>query len=302
MDNENVLPGSFRPAPENQHPAPEVQTPREVKAEVHPDLLAKYQLFDREVHPAKGVVYHPCGANDCSPSMAFPDSKVVYVELDEQAVKALQKEGFEAHYASALEYDPGDVNILIMLNPQIPPTVPATHVTEGGHVICNNYHATATAMRDNPDFQLRGLIRVAKGRGLLYDTDHPEEYWKEIDTEEEFANAPFDWGAVNYAMAGGVVEAFTGKRENVLVEYKKIIEQAREQNAKMLTEHPEWADLLGDTDKKDVLMLNHEGQQHVISARFPRKKGTVDDLFVFERVPKPQSIQELVQGSNVKQP
>ncbi len=292
MDIENVPPGSFSPAPDNQAPVPEIQAQKEVKAESHHGLVAKYKLFDKAVHPSRGLVYHPCGANDCSPSAAFPDSKVVYVELDEQSVRALQEEGFEAHHASALEYDPGDVNILIMLNPQIPPTVPAAHVIEGGYVVCNDYHATATTMRNNPDFQLRGLIRVSKDRGLLYDTDHPEEYWEEIDTEEKFINAPFDWCAANYTGAVQVVEALTGKRENVLAEYKKIIaqaqEQQRQQNAKTLAEHPEWANSLGNPDQEDVLVLNHMERQLIVSTRLPRKKGTVDDLFVFERVPKPQ--------------
>lgn len=293
--NEDIQPGSFRPAPENQPPSPEVQAAREIKAEPHPDLVAKYQLFDRAVKPSRNVVYHPCGANDVSPSVAFPGSRVAYVELDEKAVKALQKEGFEAHHTSALEFNPGDVDVLIMLNPQIAPDIPASHIRVGGYALVNDYHATATILRRNSDFQLKGLIRVAKDRGLIYDTDNPEDYWTEIDSEEEFRNAPFDWGAANYMMALPVVEAVTGKRENVLAEYKKIIELAREQqrqqNAKMLAEHPDWADILGDPDQEDVLMFNHGGRQHVISTRFPRKKGTVDDLFVFERIQKPESVQ-----------
>src|ERR1035437_2277782 len=149
-----------------------VNQPREeLKAEARPDLVAKYQLFDKMVNPSKSVVYHPCGSDDVSPSVAFPNSRVIYVEQDEQAVVALQKGGFEAHHASALEYDPSDVDILIMLNPQISPTIPASHVKESGYVVCNDYHATATALRTNPDLQLRGLIRVAKDKGLIYDVN-----------------------------------------------------------------------------------------------------------------------------------
>lgn len=295
MNSENVPPGSFRPIPKDQPPTPEVKSLKELKAEPHPALVAKYKLFDEKVHPKKDVVYHPCSANDCSPSEAFPDSRVVYVEMDEQSIKALQKKGFEAHHASALDYNPGSVDILIMLNPQISPTIPASHVVDGGYVICNNYHATATTMRENPDFQLRGLIRVTKNQELLYDTDHPEDHWKEIDTEEEFRNAPFDWGAANYVMANRVVEAITGKSENILTEYKNIIVKAREQQsqiqAKIVAEHPEWANISPNIEKEGVLMLNHGDRQYAISTRFPRKKGTVDDLFVFERISKPNPIQ-----------
>lgn len=262
----------------------------EVKAEPRLDLVAKYQLFDEEVHPKKDVVYHPCGGNDVSPSVAFPDSKVIYVELDKKSVKALKKEGFNAHYASALKYNPGNIDILIMLNPQIPPTIPANYVLNGGYVLCNDYHETATIMKGNPDFQLRGLIRSTPDRGLIYDTDQPENYWKDIDTEEEFINAPFDWGAMNYVMALPLVEAVTGKKENVLAEYKKILEMAKEQqrqeNAELILKNPELAKLLKDPDEETIFLYKHNGEQFPIVTQLPRKKGTVDDFFVFQRIHK----------------
>lgn len=289
MEKENIQPGSFRPAPEI-HLTPETKTPKEIKAEPHPNLVAKYQLFDKVFNPYKRVVYHPCGAYDCSPSVVFPNSRVVYAELNEQAVKALQIEGFEAHHVSALEYDPSAVDVLIMLNPQISPAIPASYVIEGGHVVSNDYHGTASELIKYPDFQLRGLIRVTKDSGLIYDDDNPEDYWKEFDSEEEFVNAPFDWEAVNYITAARVVEALTGNRENVLAEYKKIIaftrEQRKQEYAKKLAEHPKWVDILRDPEKEDVLMLNHEGKQFILQTAMPRKKGTVDDLFIFERVAK----------------
>lgn len=268
---------------ENEH--------KERKAEPRSDLVAKYKLFDKVVNPAKGIVYHPCGADDCSPSVAFPDSRVVYVELDGQSVTALQKDGFEAHHASALDYDPGDVDILIMLNPQISPSIPASHIKAGGYAVVNDYHETATELRNNPNFRLRGLIRVAPDQSLIYDTERPEDYWQEIETDEELKNSPFDWGSVHYSNAAMIVEALTGKRENVLSEYKNIIAKAKEQkrkkNAELIAENPKMAEILVDPDQEDTLILNHEGRQFVLDTRLPRKKGTVDDLFIFEKIAKP---------------
>lgn len=271
----------------------EAQAAKEIKAEFNPDLVKKYQLFDQMAHPPKKVIYHPAGANDVSPSVAFPDSRVIYVEIDKKAVEALQKEGHEAHQASALEYDPGDVDILIMRNPTISAAVPASHVVKGGYVISNDYHGTATEIKKDTDFQLRGLIRNTKDRGLIYDTENIEDYWKEIETEEEFKNATFGWGTVNYAGAAQVVETVTGKKDNVLAEYKKIITEARERqrqkNILMLKKHPEMADFIADSEKEDVLMFNRGGTQLTLLTRLPHKKGTVDDLFVFERVAKKTS-------------
>jgi hypothetical protein len=239
------------------------------------------------------VVYHPCGANDVSPSVAFPDSRVVYVDIDKKSVEALKTGRFEAYAASALDFDPGEVDVLIMLNPQIPPDIPASHVVENGFVLSNDYHGTASALHRNDQYQIRAMVRVSKSGELILDTENLEDYWKEIDTEEEFKNAPFDWVAANYQMAAAVVEAVTGKKENILVEYKKIIAAAREEqrqkNAQMLKKNPEMADFIGDADQEDVLMLNHEGRQFVLATTLPRKKGTVDDIFVFQKVVKGES-------------
>lgn len=286
-----IPPGTFRPSPE-EPPKPEAE-PKPIEAEPRPDLVAKYSLFREKLNPKADVVYHPCGANDVSPSVAFPDSRVVYVDIDEKLVEALKKGGFETHATSALEFDPGDVDILIMLNPTIPPDVPSSHVVENGFVLSNDYHGTASSLHRNEQYQLRAIVRTSRGGELVLDTEDTEDYWKEIDTEEEFQNAPFDWGAANYTMAVPVVEVVTGKKENILSEYKKIIARAREErrreNTQTLAEHPEWAEFMGDPDKEDVLMFNHAGRQFVLATTLPRKKGTVDDIFVFQKVkPNPQ--------------
>lgn len=281
---------SFKLPQEYSAPSPDSQPQNEYKSEPHSDLVARYRLFDREVKPIKRVVYHPCGATDVSPSVAFPGSRVIYVELNEHSVDALKRDGYEAYHASATEYDPGDIDILIMINPDISSFVPSSHVIENGHVLCNNYHGTASQLRDNPDFKFKGLIRFSEHKGLIYDTDNLEDCWREIETDEEYINAPLDWGAANYETAASVVEVLTGKRENVLFEYKKIITLAREQqrkiNNEMLLKFPEAALLLGNPDEEDVLMFNYEGRQFTIPTNLPRKKGTVDDLFVFERISK----------------
>ena len=199
-----------------------------------------------------------------------------------------RKSGFEAHAASALEFNPGEVDVLIMLNPEIPPDVPASYVVKNGFVLTNDYHGTASTLHGNDQYQICAMIRVSKGGELKLDTENLEDYWREIDTEEEFKKAPLNWKCANYAMAVPVVEAVTGKQDNVLAEYKKIIEMARneqrQRNAEILREHPEWAEYFGDPDNEDVLMYNHGGKQFTLLTTLPRKKGTVDDIFVFRKV------------------
>ncbi len=257
------------------------------EALARPGLVARYALFRDTLHPKADVVYHPCGGNDVSPSAAFPDSRVIYVDIDQRSIDALKRSGYEAHTASALEFDPGKVDVLIMLNPQIPSNIPSSHVAENGYVLSNDYHGTASSLHQDAQYQLQAIIRTLPNGELIFDTENTEDYWKEIDSEEEFRNAPFTFGAVNYSTAAKIVEVVTGKRENILAEYKRIIEMAREdaiqRNAQTLTEQPELAGLLGDPSKDDVLTYSHGGRQFAIATMLPRKKGTVDDIFVFQK-------------------
>jgi len=98
-----------------------------IEPESQPDLVAKYLLFKEKFNPKANVVYYPsCGGNNISPSVAFLNSRIIYVDIDEKSVEVLKKGGFEAYAASALEFNPGDVDILIMLNHQISPDVPSS--------------------------------------------------------------------------------------------------------------------------------------------------------------------------------
>lgn len=256
-------------------------------AEPSPDLVGKYTLFRETVHPKANIVYYPSPAKDSSPSFAFPDSRVVYVDIDKRAVAALQEAGLEAHCESALEFDPGTVDILIMLNPAISPTVPSSHVSPGGYVLCNNYHGTASSLRESGPFEFRAIIRPSQDQEIIYDTGELDDCWREVETEEEFKHAPFTWDGVDYHMAAVVVKAVTGKEENVLEEYKKILDlataQTREKDAKYIEEHPEDAEFLNEQQDAGVLFYDFEGRQFTLPTHLPKKKGTADDIFVFRK-------------------
>lgn len=284
-ESSEITPGSFRVGPPSE-PLPQTP-PITIEAEPRADLVAKYMLFKNALHPDAHVVYHPCGANDVSTSSAFPEARVIYVDIDDKSMDALRKKGFEAHTVSALEFDPGEVDVLIMLNPVISPDIPASHVKENGFVVSNDYHGTATGLREKKEYALRAIIRK-KNRELIFDTENLGDYWREIETDEEFKNAPFDWGAAHYKTALNVVEAVTGKRANIIAEYKKIIEMAkaqeRERNTRMVAEDPQMAAFVKDPDEKGIFTFHYGDKQFVLPATLPRKKGTVDDLFVFQKV------------------
>ena len=153
----------------------------------HKDLVAKYPLFKDSVGFQRGTIYHPCGANDISPSVAFPGSRVIYADIEDGFMRVVRQAGYEAYAVDVLTFHPGPVDVLILLNPQIKPNIPASFVKENGYVLCNDYHNTATILRQN-GYKPLAIIRMTK-KGLLYDTENPGEYWTEIETDEEFQNA-----------------------------------------------------------------------------------------------------------------
>jgi len=264
----------------------DMQETSERKIETSEGLVESFSVFRQSFHPKAGVIYYPCCSTDASISSVFPESRIIYLDVDKVAVDTLKKTGYEAYAESALDFVPDKpVDILLMLNPSIRPDKPLESVAVGGYVICNDYHSTATELRNNPGLKLRGLVRNVGGNKIL-DADSPEDYWKEIDSEEEFRNAPFSFGSVHYKSAAAMVKRLAGKEENVLEEYKKIIaagrEESRKERERFIRENPEAADLISFDE--DTILVNREGSQLLIDARLPRKKGTVDDLFVFQKI------------------
>lgn len=283
-EDSRPLPGSFRSVPESEQIKPEVVVNSKFFEPIsYPYLIAQYSAFREKFHPKDDVVYYPCMANDTTPSLAFPDSRVIYVDLDKDYVEGLKKAGFEAHTASALEFDPGQVDILIMLNPQISPDIPASHVVENGFVLCNNWHNTAFKLHKNTDFKISAVLSSDSNKQPEVDTDNLDDYWKRVENEEELKERSISF----YEQAVNIVKTFTGKTENIFAEYKKIIEAAKERmrqhNAKMIEEYPNYAEILPDPDRIDFFDFEHMGQTIHIS-EFPYKK--IGEIYVFQKISK----------------
>lgn len=243
---------------------------RSVETREFPTRVGAYKLFSESfLDQTPEVVYYPCSESDKSPSAAFPDSKVIYADINHSAVEALQREGEDARVADAEEFDPGKVDVLLMLNPGISPDVPASHVVEGGHVLANNYHGTARELYDNPNYELRGVI--SGDEEPVLDTDHLEDYFTKVSTNEEFKQTPF------YHFAQNQVKKVAPQTEDVLTEYKRIIEMARDQNP----------------EKTGPLILSHEGEQLIIPTELPSKKGNVDDFYVFQKKASDSQVSEV---------
>ncbi len=259
---------------------------REVIAQPRQDLVEQYRAFSAFLGYQSRRIYHPCSADDISPTTAFPDSHVTYADKDEKSIAAIQKLGLDATVADATEFDPGEVDLVILLNPGISPDVPVSHLVEGGYVLCNDWHQTATDLHNNHGYEFVGGI-TRNESGYVVDTLNPEDYWQEVQTDEEWQKTKFSWGDAGYEEAANIVELVTGKRENVLAEYRKIIENQREErrrdNEELLAENPEMEEMLQTLVDGDEFIMRVGKRTLVISAKLPKRKGTTEDVLVFRK-------------------
>lgn len=254
-----------------------------------------YKVFQNRLNPKSDVVYYPsCGPDD-SPSRAFPNSRIIYVDIEENYINSMKREGLEAYCQSALDFQPDrDPDILITISPAISVTKLVKHVALGGYVLTNNRHGSADEVHEDADFQAVGVIRKDVSGKPILDTENPEDHWKEVETDDEFKSAPYRPFHATYEEAAEIVKKITGKDTDILAEYKKLLELARKETAeKEKAEHARLKEKFPDLEgyspslsRYVLLNLTHEGQTFELPPYIPRKKGGIRDIYVFKRIKK----------------
>lgn len=257
---------------------------REYSLDESPRLVASYQTFQRELNPQTNLVYYPASGADISASKGFPNSRVIYVDIEPKTVAALKKAGYEAYEQSALEYRPENpVDILILQNPSIPPDVPSQYVAEGGYVLCNDYHATATDLRGNQDFELVGIIKKQGDQGdsnYVLDRENPDDYWKSVELDEELKRMDVR----TYEQVAEHVQKIFGVDQNITQEYRKLLYLIRDKpdQAEELLISKLGVSSVFFLGGSEVVMMYPDGRSSILPS-LPRKKGHMDDTFVFKK-------------------
>ena len=201
-------------------PSEESKEKTEAKIEREPTIssrsVAMYKLFTEALGSDTKVVYYPSCDVDVSPTEGFPNSQIFFVDLNPEAVEVLKKKGFSAECADVNNFSlPESADVVILLNPVVPPDGPIKNLKPGGYVLCNDWHKTATKMRDKKDFKLIGIINTpndVKGTESTFDGDRPERYWQKVETDEEFKLVDPDY----YEYAKQKVEKKFGLGSNVV--------------------------------------------------------------------------------------
>lgn len=101
--------------------------------------IQAFSMFFEVFEPTLNTIYYPGSNIDISPSKtaSFKNNRIIYVDHDKEVIEALREEGYEAYTEDAKNFDPGPVNLLLLLN--FYAEEPLKHVVENGYVICNDY-------------------------------------------------------------------------------------------------------------------------------------------------------------------
>lgn len=200
---------------------------KETKVERQPsiseDLVEMHRLFTQTLDVEPKVIYYPSCDVDASPVAGFPNSQVFFVDINPEAIAILKKSGFQAECADVNNFVLAEsADVVILLNPVVSPDGPIKNLKIGGHVLCNDWHKTATKMRDRKDFKLVGIINRpnnVKQTKAVFDKNNLELYWQRVETEKEFEIADPDF----YSYAKGKIDKKLGVGHSVLENVRKVL-------------------------------------------------------------------------------
>lgn len=236
-------------------------------------LVQAYRLFHKEFNPKADVIYYPGCGYDISASKAFPNSRVIYVDNNPEVHQALVQGGLEAYCTDANDFEvEGGVDIVIMRNQDVKVDKPVSNLKKKGFVLCNDYHHAASQLNSMPEYDFLAVIRLDPSAGkLTVDKERLGDFWAKVETDAELKAAPFSWTIISYDDALRVVMVVTGQGLNVASNYERIYREALEQWRRI---HPE---SISDTPPITV------GDKYFVLSPLPTKKGTSDDLHIFQK-------------------
>lgn len=120
------------------------------------EIVRQLKLLWAHLKPKK--IHYPCCGNDISPSIAFPESEVIYSDLNKDAIDLLVKHGYKAYREDARKFTPEGVDVVFLLNPTFDSEAFANQIVAGGYIICNDHHWNAKSFFRNSSFRQVGLV------------------------------------------------------------------------------------------------------------------------------------------------
>lgn len=130
------------------------------KPVTYANRVAQYRAVAAHFDLSPDVVYHPGSGHDVSPSVAFPESRVVYVDVDEAAMDDLASAGYEAVGADATGHELAiDADVIAFRNAGIvEEAVVDANLRPGGWVLANDHLESARHLVRMDALELVGVL------------------------------------------------------------------------------------------------------------------------------------------------
>lgn len=177
------------------------------------------------------VVYYPSSSTDVTPAVAFPNARIIFLDIDQDAMNKLKESGKEAVEASAITYIPDvKVDLLILFNPAIDAKLPARHVKLGGFVFCNNWHASARQLAENDEFELVGIAINEKNSKITFVTgEESQDVWS-----SGIADVNVDSGFIFQR-----IKESPQSNEEAIKEYEDLVAERARQTDELISRYKE---------------------------------------------------------------
>jgi|GEM_PF-1619890 hypothetical protein len=124
------------------------------------DRVTQYVAFADRFDVSPDVVYYPGSGHDVSLSEAFPESRVIYADVDEAAMSDLDRAGYEAVGTDAAAYELGEeADVILFRNAGLmEEPIVETNLRAGGWVLANDHLESARHLARMDSLELVGVV------------------------------------------------------------------------------------------------------------------------------------------------
>jgi len=239
------------------------------ESSVYEELERQLTEFRDRFGTPESLAY-PGSSTDITPSEALPDTDVVYIDKDADAMAHLDSElDAETVVADANNVTLDEqVDAILFYNQDFDGVVEFAerNLGDSGLVICNEYHKAASNFVNQDQYVLDGRFPVQEDQDF---DPNAEDCFEQISSDEEFS----DLRPEQYQINRKLVDKYVGEGEEVVNNMPEVVERLGE---KPMMEAQEESHIRLQM-ATDMFMRPKQWSPPVKKSRKP------DDLFIFHR-------------------
>lgn len=120
--------------------------------------IDQYQAAAEFLGVEPELVYEPANGNDTSTAAAFPEAQVLFADIDQLSVEAVNREGYNAVLADAEELALSETPDLTVLQNSLFNEKEALQLNPSEYVLANDYTGAASNVMETGDYRFVGRV------------------------------------------------------------------------------------------------------------------------------------------------